>query len=114
MQEIILNASDERDQAMRYFLDITGYYDGDWLGFDKAFDSSGKKFHALTVKHKPDCQLLCGYDEVLEIELTRKYLDDHAQTGVNMRLYGPAGAASAPFTLPAAYLQGFLNKFYDD
>ena len=110
VENIALYASTERSLFTRYFLSITGYYDGDWLGFDQAYDSSGKKFHALSVKHKADCHLRCGYDEVLEIEFNRKYLDDHAKTGITMRLYGPSGAVSAPFTLPSGYIQGFLTS----
>lgn len=46
---------------------------------------------------------------MLDIELSRQYLEAHAHTGLTMRLYGPSGAASAPFTLPAGYLQGFMK-----
>jgi hypothetical protein len=114
VEDISMHARTERDRSTRYFLSITDYYDGDWRGFDQAFDLAGEKFHALAVMHKVNCTVFCGYDEVLDIELSRKYLDDHAQTGITMRLYGPSGAASAPFTLPAGYIQGFLKGSYSD
>lgn len=114
VEDIALHSRVEQDRPMRYFLTITDYYDGDWRGFDQAFDLAGGKFHALAVNHKVNCHFFCGYDEVLDIELSRKYLDDHAQTGITMRLYGPSGAASAPFTLPGGYIQGFLKGSYSD
>ncbi|QFY41393.1 hypothetical protein F6R98_01100 [Candidatus Methylospira mobilis] len=114
VEDIELHARTEQNRPTRYFLRITDYYDGDWRGFDQAFDLAGEKFHALAVMHNVNCTLFCGYDEMLDIELSRKYLDDHAHTGITMRLYGPSSAASAPFTLPAGYIQGFLKGSYSD
>ncbi|WNV05386.1 hypothetical protein RP726_02985 [Candidatus Methylospira mobilis] len=114
VEDIALHARTEQNRPTRYFLRVTDYYEGDWRGFDQAFDLAGEKFHALAVHHKVDCTLFCGYDEMLDIELSRKYLDDHAHTGITMRLYGPSSAASAPFTLPAGYIQGFLKGSYSD
>ena len=109
LEGLALHARTGEDRQTRYFLSVTDYYDGDWRGFDQAFDSTGGKFHALAVKHKVNCHLFCGYAEMLDIELSRQYLEAHAHTGLTMRLYGPSGAASAPFTLPAGYLQGFMK-----
>jgi len=109
VEEIALYSRIEQNRPMRYFLSVIDYYDGDWRGFDQAFDLEGDKFHALAVKHNVDCTFLCRYNEVLDIELSKQYLETHTQTGISMRLYGPAGAASAPFTLPPGYVQGFLN-----
>ena len=114
VEDIALRAVTPRDEPTRFFLTITDYYDGDWRGFDQVFDLSGKKFHALSVRHKVNCVLFCGYEEVLEIQLPRAYLDDHAKTGISMRMYGPSGAASAPFTLPAGYIQGFLKGSFSE
>lgn len=110
VEEIRLHARKEHDQTARYYLSVTDYYNGDWRGFDQAFDSSGSKFHAIAVRHKVDCKVLCEYDEELDIEITPDYLREHAQTGITMRLYGPSDVASAPFTLSGAYIQGFLNS----
>lgn len=114
VEDIALRAVTPRDLPTRFFLTITDYYDGDWRGFDQAFDLSGKKFHALSVRHKVNCLLFCGYEEVLEIQLPRSYLDEHAHSGMTLRMYGPSGAASAPFTLPAGYIQGFLKGSYSE
>jgi hypothetical protein len=112
VEEVYLHARTEKDKPTRFFLNVIDYYEGDWRGFDQAFDQEGRKFHALAVRHKVNCALFCGFDEVLEIELSAGYLKDHTSTGIVMRLYGPAGAASAAFALPAGYVQGFLQGAY--
>ena len=93
-------------------VDVNDYYDGDWRGFDEAFDSEGHKFHALAVRHKVECRVLCGFEETIEIELSLDYLKKHLQSGLSMRLYGPANTASAPFGVPGAYIEGFLKGAY--
>jgi len=113
IEEISLSARMEKDQPMRFFLNVIDYYEGDWRGYDQAFDAEGNKFHALAVRHKVNCHFFCGFDEVLQIELDPSYLKKHIQSGVAMRLYGPAHSASAPFNLPGAYIQGFLKGSYD-
>jgi hypothetical protein len=96
----------------RIFLVLSDYYDGDWRGFDQAYDFSGRKFHALSVRHKVNCKLICGYEEVIEIQLDRDYLQSHQSTGMTFRLYGPSGQSSAPFEMPGAYIRGFLKGAY--
>jgi hypothetical protein len=113
VEEVALHAVKSKDRPARYFLDVTDYYDGDWRGFDQAFDIAGGKFHALVARHHAHCTLLCGYEEHLEIELTRDYLETHASDGLLMRLYGPGSVASAPFLVPAGYLRGFLRASAD-
>mgnify|MGYP006271638983 CR=1 FL=1 len=112
VEDVALRAITDQHQKTRYFLTVTDYYDGDWRGYDQAFDLDGAKFHALSVRHKVNCTLLCGFDETIEIELSRKYLDDRAHQGVTMRLYGPSNQTSAPFSIPAEYIQGFLKGSY--
>ena len=114
VEDISLKAMTEHDKPTRFFLAITDYYDGDWRGFDQAFDLEGGKFHALATRHKVNCTFVCGYEELLEIELPRKYLEGHAQKGITMRLYGPGKAASAVFQLPGPYIEGFLKGSYTD
>lgn len=109
VEDISLRAQQERDKPIRYYLTVTDYYDGDWRGFDQAYDLEGNKFHALSVRHKVNCSLLCGYEESIEVELSRKYLDDHRKQGITMRLYGPSGQSSAPFAVPPAYIEGFIT-----
>ena len=113
VEEISLRSQAARGQATRYFLAVTDYYQGDWRGFDQAFDLNGNKFHALAVRHHVECKFLCGFEEIIEVELNRSYLDAHANTGITMRLYGPSGAASAPFELPGSYIRSFLQGAYE-
>lgn len=112
VEDIYLRSQIDRSRPMRYFLVVSDYYDGDWRGFNQAFDIEGRKFHALSVRHKVNCKLICGYEETLDIEVDRDYLESHLEKGLNMRLYGPSGQASAAFTLPGAYIHGFLKGAY--
>ena len=114
VEDIALRAVQDRDRPPRYFLTLTDYYDGDWRGFDQAFDRNGNKFHALSVRHMVNCTLICGYEESLQIELSRQYLEDHRKIGFSMRLYGPSGQSSAPFAIPPGYIEGFLKGSYAD
>ena len=109
VEEVSLHAVKPKDRPERYFIDVTDYYDGNWRGFDQAFDISGNKFHALVARHHAECKLFCGFDEQIEIEVSKKYLDEHADTGILMRLYGPGSVASAPFLVPGGYIKGFLK-----
>lgn len=109
VEDVSLRAQSIRGRPPRFFLTVSDTYSGDWRGYDQAFDLGGQKFHALSVRHKVNCPLVCGYEEVLEIELTRNYLDSHLKDGINMRLYGPSGGASAAFTVPGSYIEGFLK-----
>jgi hypothetical protein len=112
VEDVYLRSQLEKGRPMRFFLVVSDYYDGDWRGFDQAYDLGGRKFHALSVRHKVNCKLLCGYEEVLEIELDRAYLEGHQGSGLSLKLYGPAGQSSSPFTLPGPYIQGFLHGAY--
>jgi len=74
IEKISLQAKTEKGHSTRFFLRVIDYYDGDWRGFDQAFDNEGRKFHALAVRHSVDCKIECGFDEIIEIELDRDYL----------------------------------------
>lgn len=112
IEDVFLRSQKEHDRPMRFFLVVSDYYDGDWRGFDQAYDIERHKFHALSVRHKVNCKLVCGYEEVLEIELERDYLEKHLESGVTMRLYGPAGQSSSAFAIPGPYIRGFLKGAY--
>ena len=114
VEELSLSAQRNPGRPDRFFVTLSDYYDGDWRGFDQAFDLEGHKFHALSVRHDVHCHVVCGYEETIEIEVTREYLDAHRQSGITMRLYGPSKAASAPFAMPGAYIQGFLSGSYSE
>jgi hypothetical protein len=112
VEELYLRSQLEHSRNMRFFLVVHDYYEGDWRGFDQAYDSDGNKFHALSVRHKVKCKLICGYEEVLEVELDKTYLNKHLKEGLYFRLYGPAGTSSSSFHLPGPYIQGFLKGAY--
>lgn len=114
VEDVFLRSQIERGKPMRFFLVVSDYYDGDWRGFDQAYDLEGHKFHALSVRHKVHCKLICGYEEVLEVELDRDYLERHQDNGLTMRLYGPAGQSSSPFAVPGPYIRGFLKGAYEE
>ena len=112
VEDVYLRSQVEQGKPMRFFLVVSDYYEGDWRGFDQAYDLAGAKFHALSVRHKVNCKLICGYEEVIEIALDRSYIESHQSTGMTFRLYGPAGQSSAPFSLPGPYIEGFMKGAY--
>lgn len=109
IEQLALSAHHAAGKPQRFFLRLSDFYDGDWRGFDQAFDLEGHKFHALSVRHHVHCSLFCGYEETLEVELTKDYLNAHRASGITMRLYGPSREASAAFTMPGAYIDGFFQ-----
>lgn len=114
VEDVLLRSQVERGKPMRFFVVVSDYYDGDWRGFDQAYDLAGRKFHALSVRHKVNCKFYCGYEEVIEIELDRSYIESHQKAGMTFKLYGPAGQSSAPFTIPGHYIEGFLKGAYQE
>ena len=114
VEEIRLRAVKEKDRPERFFIDVVDYYEGDWRGFDQVFDLEGQKFHALSTRHAVSCTILCGYEEILEIEIPRNYLDIHSESGATMRLYGPARSSSSPFFISADYIRGFLSGVFEE
>jgi hypothetical protein len=114
VEEIRLRAVKEKDRPERFFIDVVDYYEGDWRGFDQVFDLEGRKFHALSTRHAVSCTILCGYEEILEIEIPRSYLDIHSESGTTMRLYGPARSSSSPFFISGDYIRGFLSGVFEE
>lgn len=48
-------------------------------------------------------------EEKVAVQLSREYLDRHAQSGLNIRVDGKRG--SVTYKVPAAYVAGFLAKY---
>lgn len=108
VEELAINGRKPKASPETYMVRVTDFYQGDWRAFDQAYDRDGNKFHALRISHYVKCPLICGYEEGLDIHLPSDYIKEHAKTGMTFRLYGAYGA-SAPFTIPPAYIAGFLR-----
>ena len=87
---------------------IVANYTGDWRFYDEAYDSDGKRLELTRVAQKVRaCSSIgCNKDEHVAALLSKKYLEDHAQTGIRIQVSG-RGEKQAYFLSPA-YVQGFL------
>ena len=78
-----------------------------WLSADKVVDSDGHTFEGL---RGTDESIDVKYDritkEIYYIPVTRKYLEQHRDSGINLHLQGAKGTLAA--TQPATFVQGFL------
>ena len=80
-----------------------------WLSADKVVDSDGRKFEGL---RGADESFEAKYGritkEIYHIPVTRRYLEQHRNSGLNFCLRGTKGTLAA--TQPATYVQGFLTS----
>ena len=109
-QEMALYATKSAHGSIRYFLTLTDHYEGAWRIYIRAIDDAGQVFHASAVRNHVKCELFCEINDGLDIELTSEYMNQHKDKGITMRLYGPTQISSAPFTLSASYIKGFLQS----
>ncbi len=108
--EFSLHAAVYAGRPTRFFLNVNDYYQGHWHGYNKASDSEGHVFQATISSQAPNCEFNCEFMDTLEIELSQDDLLKHKDIGITLRLNGPVQVESAPFHIPAPYLQGFLQK----
>jgi hypothetical protein len=78
-----------------------------WLSADHVSDSDGHKFEGFRGADESfDLKYGRVTKEIYYIPLTRRYLEAHRKSGINLRLEGPNGVVSA--TQPASFVRGFL------
>jgi hypothetical protein len=80
-----------------------------WLSADKVWDSDGHRLQGLRGSeesfHVKDGQVT---KEIYYIPLTRRYLEAHRDSGINIRLQGEKGAVAA--IQPGSFVGGFLTS----
>jgi hypothetical protein len=77
------------------------------LSAEEVRDSSGARFQALTGTNETiPIQFAQVTKEIYYIPLTRRYLEKHRRSGIEIRLKGPNGTVAA--TQSSSFVQGFL------
>jgi hypothetical protein len=78
-----------------------------WLSADQVWDSSGVKLQGFTGQNETiPIQYSQITKEIYYIPLTRRYLEKHQRSGIDIRLMGPKGTVIA--TQAPIFVQGFL------
>jgi len=81
-----------------------------WRFLDSTFDTDG---HALsTTILSRTVKADAAVDEIVAIDLSRQYVVDHLEKGINVKLFGQSG--SVVIVLQPIYVQGFLRAFDDE
>jgi hypothetical protein len=96
-------------QKTEYQIYFTSFYGGGWRFYNEAYDTNGTKMDFLSIdRHVSSCSggYGCNYEETMGLNVTREYLTANQNTGIKFKVTGKAG--EAVFTLPAAYVKGFL------
>jgi len=81
-------------------------YSRNWGFYEYAIDKEDNSFDLRLMGKK----VISGnlFKEIVGIELTRKYLEDHANTGMTFKIYGKKG--DKIISVPTIYIGGLLNK----
>lgn len=95
----------EKSEFQIYVMD---HYYKEWRFYDSAYDSKGTKLDAMVISRKVDScsQYSCSHIEHIGINVTRDYLENNQDTGINLKISGKAGEEI--FYLPAGYIKAFL------
>lgn len=78
----------------------------DWRFYNSAYDLKGKKLNFVQIDHEVTSGAMTKED--FAISLTKDYLTENTQTGLNIKIYGKRG--DVVLSLPPHYIQGFLRK----
>lgn len=110
VEEIALEATvmEKGAGSIAYSVYVMDYFNGGWRNYQKAHDINGKEFRAFRTNRDVSCRSgSCGYYEYLAIPVTRAYLQQHATSGIRMKISGAGGEEQ--FSIPAGYIAGFLS-----
>lgn len=89
-------------------ISLNGHVDSnDWLFINEARDSAGNKLKIEKIDSDVKCHGGCTTKEYFTIDINKSYLYRHAQTGIQIKIYGKRGHAI--INLPAPYIQGFIQ-----
>lgn len=76
-----------------------------WMFLSDAADIDGNRFVVHQISRAVASY---GVDEVVAVDLSRRYLQEHAAGGIDMSIAGTGG--SVVVKLPSHYVQGFLDE----
>jgi len=82
-----------------------------WLSADRVVDTDGNTLRGYRGADQTfDIQFSHVTEEVYYIPLTRRYLEAHRHSGINLRLTGAKGTVAA--NQPASFVQDFLTNLH--
>ena len=90
-------------ETTKYYL-MSSFVSRDWLFLNSVFDSDGKKLYIADIDRKVKTY---NISELLDVELSWDYLQEHTQTGMKLRFYGEG--KTQDIIIPAPYIQGFVR-----
>lgn len=98
---------DDKTNKTDFQIYADSYYSGGWRFYQEAYDSDGNRMDFVSIDRKVvSCRGGCSYEETVGMSVTRKYLEDHQDTGIRFKVSGKAGEFTGE--LPAAYVKGLL------
>lgn len=100
---------DDRTASTTFQVYLTSFYSTEWRHYDEAYDSDGNRLDFISINKRVDScngDRGCYYEETVGLYVTRKYLEDHQDTGIRYKVSGKTGEFTG--FLPAAYVKGFL------
>ncbi|HOY87248.1 MAG TPA: hypothetical protein PLP67_08355 [Methylotenera sp.] len=91
-----------------YQIYILSTYGGEWRYYHSAYDSKGNRLDFTSIDRDVECSKYgCTHYEHVGVNVTRKYLLQNKDSGVNIKIDGKAG--DTIFTIPGAYISDFLS-----
>jgi hypothetical protein len=100
---------DDKTKTARFQIYADSFYAGQWRFYNDAYDSDGNRLEFTSIDRKVvSCRGGCTYTETVGLTVSRKYLEEHQETGIRFKVSGKAGEFTAE--LPAAYVKGFISS----
>lgn len=88
---------------------IVARYAGEWYFHDRAHDIDGTQLPARFIsRNVTSCRAICIKEEHVAIDVSREYLWQRVDRGVDVQLSGKGGKQQ--FFLPPAYIEAFLAE----
>ena len=115
-------ASNPRDQlyirALKSFSGSTSYkiyvvinYTGDWRFYNSAYDTAGNTLDLTVLTRAIDeCKRIdCVQQELLIVDVTGKYLEEHMQRGLRFWVSAKKEKTQEVLFIPSGYIMAFLS-----
>jgi hypothetical protein len=101
---------DDASTTASYQIYVETTYSGEWVFYNSAYDSNGKKLDFVSVaRDVDDCTSYgCFYHEHLALNVDRNYLEANQETGVKFKISGKLQNGDKVLFLPPAFIKGFL------
>ncbi len=99
-----------KNGAESFRLYVATHLRGHWHNLNSALDQDRIPLVVSKVARKKQCdEKDCSYYEHFSVPLTKEYLETRQRSGVTLVVSGPNDEVTV--VVPAAYVEGFLNRF---